>query len=640
MKPVSRLLSALWIIVSGLMAGGVNPAFALSGNSLFETSALSHVSRDHYDAEGIDWARDRVEVASLIGPRRALLGGSGFKPALSLPFYQMSTGADLSSRGVTYSGPGNKTQYDSTGKLTYAPNNLIPNSTSSTWWSTGKSAGTTVTGGQVDPFGGALASQLTFGAQGDFAGSNIATLAASNYINSLWVQGNASGTIHLFDASHGAWNVSVPVTTTWTRVDTGSIFIASGRIIAIQRGSGDLTQVNVYAPQLEAVTYQTTPRTYVATTSATYYGPRFDYRYNATSGLWEAAGLLIEEVRTNLATYSGDYTNAAWTRAGKVNVTANAILAPDGTTTAQKLSASVSASDNYQTFQIGKTITSGSAYTASEYFKAAEYTFGILNIYDGTNKRAWFNLSTGTVATTDAGVTATITSVGGGWYRCTATATAGSTSGGMSIEFSNADNVFTFAATAGSGVYAYGTQYELGSFATSYIPDTSAAVTRAADYVSMTGTAFSSWYNQAEGTWVVEADSAKPSGGSAGVFVVSDNTGNERMLISHDLSGTNIESIVISGAVPQADIISAGSTTTGSAYKTALAYKANDIAAVTAGGTVGTDTSATIPTVNRLDFGFYYPGLSSSNILNGHIKSLDYYRTRLPNPTLVTKSTP
>ena len=46
----------------------------------------------------------------------------------------------------------------------------------------------------------------------------------------------------------------------------------------------------------------------------------------------------------------------------------------------------------------------------------------------------------------------------------------------------------------------WGVQLETGSFPTSYIPTKGSTVTRNADEASITGTNFSSWYNQSEGT--------------------------------------------------------------------------------------------------------------------------------------------
>ena len=63
--------------------------------------------------------------------------------------------------------------------------------------------------------------------------------------------------------------------------------------------------------------------------------PRFDYDPVTLA----CKGLLIEEQRVNLLTYSDDFSNAAWTKTN-ATVTANAVAAPDGTTTADTLTAS------------------------------------------------------------------------------------------------------------------------------------------------------------------------------------------------------------------------------------------------------------------------------------------------------------
>ena len=59
---------------------------------------------------------------------------------------------------------------------------------------------------------------------------------------------------------------------------------------------------------------------------------RFDH--NPSTG--ESLGLLVEEARTNLLTYSEQFDNAAWVKSNST-VTANAGAAPNGTATADLL---------------------------------------------------------------------------------------------------------------------------------------------------------------------------------------------------------------------------------------------------------------------------------------------------------------
>jgi len=176
----------------------------------------------------------------------------------------------------------------------------------------------------------------------------------------------------------------------------------------------------------------------------------------------------------NLLTYSqNSATN--WTQA---NTTANtsATTAPDGTSTAISLVPSTLSTDEhlfYQTFT-----GTEQPYTHSVYAKANGYDWVYLRPQIGSSL-AWanFNLSTGTIGTVSSGVTATITSVGNGWYRCTATRTQSTGANYMVIGVANADNHPTFAGNGTSSIYIWGAQLEQRSAATAYTPTTTQPIT-------------------------------------------------------------------------------------------------------------------------------------------------------------------
>jgi len=164
---------------------------------------------------------------------------------------------------------------------------------------------------------------------------------------------------------------------------------------------------------------------------------------------------------------------ADWTTIGSATLTGNSTTAPDSTTTASTLTASGTQSSARR--GISPATISGIVYTGSMYFKAGTGSFGWIGlVFVGVTTRAWFNLGTGTVGTLSAGVTATITSVGNGWYRCTATGTSTAAFGFIDFGISNADN--TTNVTAGQTIFLWGAQLEVGSIANTYLVTTSAVI--------------------------------------------------------------------------------------------------------------------------------------------------------------------
>ena len=252
--------------------------------------------------------------------------------------------------------------------------------------------------------------------------------------------------------------------------------------------------------------------------------PRFDH--DPITG--QSLGLLIEESRQNLLTYSEDFSNAVWIKSSST-IQQNLITAPDGNTTADKLVEN-SSTGNKEVTQGSITFTSGTSLTFSCFVKAGERTLfrfaGTTGFFaSGTN--AYFNLSNGTVSSTTGGVTsASIIPYPNNWYRCVATMLPTSSgTGNVYITLVRSGTTSNYGGDGTSGIYIWGAQLELGSFPTSYIPTTASTVTRSADLASMTGTNFSSWYNQSEGSIIANCNKPYPVPSNNFLNVVGINNG-------------------------------------------------------------------------------------------------------------------
>ena len=179
---------------------------------------------------------------------------------------------------------------------------------------------------------------------------------------------------------------------------------------------------------------------------------------------------LIEVVPRNLVTYSEQFDNASWTKLNST-ISANAIIAPNGTTTADKLVENSSDANHL----VQKAITaSDSVYTFSIYAKKGERNWLVLRSVNASlqNVKAWFNIDAGTVGTLENGATATITDVGNGWYKCSITCPSFSSGFEFRASTSTGNNVDSYTGDGTSGLYIWGAQLESNSVATSYFPTT------------------------------------------------------------------------------------------------------------------------------------------------------------------------
>jgi hypothetical protein len=176
-------------------------------------------------------------------------------------------------------------------------------------------------------------------------------------------------------------------------------------------------------------------------------------------------------------------------------------------------------------------------------------------------------------------------------------------------------------------------QLEAGTFATSFIPTAAAAVTREADIASMTGTNFSSWYNQREGTFVVSyINPIVASGKYPAVYAARIQASNDSANTNEVFSATtDAQNLVRISGVDQAIIALGGAYTPGALRTVATAYKTNDFAAAYNGILGGTDTSGDVPTtLDMLNIGYNTLG----ELLNSHIRTFTYYASRLNDAQL------
>lgn len=389
-------------------------------------------------------------------------------------------------------------------------------------------SGTTVTSAVTDPLGTSTAFTVTSTTGSNYAVRLYASGSAStgkSFRNSLWIKRRTgTGTIQVYngDDSSGATNITSLLTTSWQRIATPTVTYdgsGGGYIGVLISTAGDA--VDIWHPQAEDVTGQSNqnPSEYVScgVLSAPYHGAGVDcVKYFRTKNgntvasnvVTEATGALInssasgastlttdatgpygylaEGARTNLALQS---ENLSTTWAGnRTSVSANSAVAPDGTTTADKLVEDSTASNTHYTAQ-SIALADSTNYVWSVFVKAAGRDWvRIVGIAKTGGVRAvYVNLATG-VAGQTSGIGASdyrIEAHPNGWYRVSVVFASGTgANGGGQVRLADSDGGESYSGDGSSGVYVWGAQMEAASFVSSYIPTTTASVTRNADVLS------------------------------------------------------------------------------------------------------------------------------------------------------------
>lgn len=345
--------------------------------------------------------------------------------------------------------------------------------------------------------------------------------------------------------------------------------------------------------------------------------------------------LLLEPQRTNSVLYSEQFENAWWSKTN-TSVTANAITSPDGTTTADKIIESAAGGTHF----VNSTFVANQVGTFSIYAKAGERKYVTISKNSGGSNygTATFDLENGTITQENESATSepSIVYISNGWYRLSvyfSVSAAGFVSFGLSNSATYTPSTIGLNSYTGdgtSGAYFWGAQVELNSatYPTSYIPTTSAAVTRLVDYCY--NNSMSDLIGQSEGVIFWEG--------------TIQNTVNPILVQLIPSSGGYTNSIYLeyTGGKIQAKAYDSGSTqallstsaTIGTRYKIAFAYAQNDFVAYVNGTNIGSDSSGTVQSGLAQIYVGGLKGAFTEAFMGTKLNQLALFKTRLTNDQL------
>jgi hypothetical protein len=353
--------------------------------------------------------------------------------------------------------------------------------------------------------------------------------------------------------------------------------------------------------------------------------PRIDF-LNDSNG-----ALLLEPNRMNLITYSEAFDNGIWTTSG-VSVTSGTI-SPDGTANAFKLVESSTSAIHYiKTANI--TVSNSTTYTMSFFAKKGERNIAVR---DGSSDSFVSIDLTNNLVLDSLGLSTSIELISNGWYRIDVSYLSTSTICAfqlitLSPSYTSGSPWSSYTGDGTSGVYIYGAQLELGSYATSYIPTQGATATRVAEVC--TGAGNDQVINSAEGVLYAEIEALADDSDSKRI-TISDGTLANRITIS--VSDNIVSGFINVNNVTQYTFYESNQNVL-SPIKIAVKYKANDFAIWISGVEYDASTSGTTfppSTLTQLSF----DNAVGANVFYGNVKDLQVFTTALTDAELIALTT-
>jgi len=339
-------------------------------------------------------------------------------------------------------------------------------------------------------------------------------------------------------------------------------------------------------------------------------------------------GLLVEPAATNICLQSEDLSTT-WTANANATVTTNDTTAPDGNTTADKVVDDGSTGTGQVYVAQTITVSAGTKYTASVFLKADQLAFALLRAsgYDGgTDGIQYFGLSgAGTKGTATNLDDSNIEAYPNDWYRCSITFTQGAADTSFDFRIYVADSISNSIVDLDgtSSIFVWGAQVETGPIATSYIPTTTASVTRVKDNINLTSA--SSLIGQTEGTLYVEVDWQEGTATNQFLLAANDGTSANRAFIYKSNSDNLTTRVDVGGSNTQINQSTSGYS---GIQKIAYAYANGDQEFYRNGSSIGTSTAslAALATLTEIDLG---QAFNASQQANMWIRAVALFTRRL-----------
>jgi hypothetical protein len=597
---------------------------------------------------------------------------AGKRPQGPVPAFALNFIAESLSAAVTFSRASNATQFDSLGRLVWAPVNLCTRADMlSGGWVPSMAADGTVVSSTTPPPVDADCVRATWTVASPAAGCTISTLPVTvgtdhtfsiylRYVNWNWfriiiystsaptnqariwvdlqnlVVGtvSAGGTATVNSSQTGielladGWvRVYVTGNCAWSSSSDAGILFTTATADASGTRVGNGAAVDACGPLLEPTSINS-PQDWSSaffTAGSAYYGPRLDYNPATLT----ARGLLVEEARTNSLTGSN-----SWVASGAATIAQNA-TDPFGFANKAYTLSQGSGVTNAHFGQAGSVTTTAAGWAVSAFVKAGTADRCQLTISSSSSGEfANFSLvGSGSVLLQNASANAAIVALADGWYRISYSATMAAAIGSVVVvAHINSDTAGRIVSFTGTGltVLVSWAQVELGLFATSLIPTFGVAATRAADTVTSAEIAWAT--AQPAAAMVVDIDGFTNARvvNSIGFVQLDDTTTANRIGLRAGGNNGQNSALFVSGGVVNINLNIGASDF--NRRKVALSWDAstysfsrNGAMLVSAAANGGTPTGIT-----RISFG----GSTAlgSIFLNGWIRSFSAYSL----PSLMT----